>query len=136
MLFKSVRNSSMELQMHNIKVSIVYATRDKQWQRDFTIARGTSAGELLMVADMQHHVADLVAQGKGVKLDELSLGVFSIPVDHDYLLEEGDRLEIYRPLTADPKEVRRQLALLGKAMGKTKANEKAKKNGEIPAKKS
>jgi len=48
----------------------------------------------------------------------LSIGVFSQKVAHDYLLEEGDRLEIYRPLTADPKEVRRQLALIGKTMKK------------------
>lgn len=51
-------------------------------------------------------------------LAELKLGVFSEKVDGDYLMQEGDRLEIYRPLLADPKEVRRQLAALGKTMGK------------------
>jgi len=51
-------------------------------------------------------------------ISELTIGVYADKIELDYLLEEGDRVEIYRPLTADPKEVRRQLALLGKTMGK------------------
>jgi putative ubiquitin-RnfH superfamily antitoxin RatB of RatAB toxin-antitoxin module len=46
-----------------------------------------------------------------------TLGVFAQPVAHDYVVNEGDRIEIYRPLTADPKEVRRQLAAAGLTMG-------------------
>jgi len=34
------------------------------------------------------------------------------------VLEDGDRVEIYRPLIADPKEVRRQRAAQGKVMKK------------------
>jgi len=55
---------------------------------------------------------------KDKEIDSLSIGVYAEKIDLDYLLEEGDRVEIYRPLTADPKEVRRQLALMGKTMGK------------------
>jgi putative ubiquitin-RnfH superfamily antitoxin RatB of RatAB toxin-antitoxin module len=51
-------------------------------------------------------------------VDELNIGIYSRKVDVEHLMEEGDRLEIYRDLTADPKEVRRQLALIGKSMGK------------------
>ena len=40
------------------------------------------------------------------------------------VLNEGDRVEIYRPLIADPKEVRRKRAAEGKKMGKTVKNEK------------
>ena len=32
----------------------------------------------------------------------------------------GERIEIYRPLKADPREIRRQLAAQGKTMGKTR----------------
>ena len=102
--------------MHNIQVSIVYAIKRKQWQKELRVPRGTSAQELVVLSDMQHEIDDL----RGTRLDALRLGVYSIPVEYDYLLEEGDRLEIYRPLTADPKEVRRQLALLGKTMGAKK----------------
>lgn len=40
------------------------------------------------------------------------LGVFGVKVEspEDYLLQAGDRLELYRPLTRDPKDVRRKRA--------------------------
>ena len=40
------------------------------------------------------------------------VGVFGLKIDSpdDYLLQSGDRLELYRPLTRDPKEVRRKRA--------------------------
>ena len=44
-----------------------------------------------------------------------SVGIFSRKVTLDYLLSAGDRVEIYRPLLADPKEVRRQKAEQEKA---------------------
>lgn len=100
--------------MHNIDVSIVYATAQKQWIYEATVARGTSAGELLELSKFVTEITQL----QGIKPDELALGVYAQPVAHDYLLQSGDRVEIYRPLLADPKEVRRQLALVGKTMGK------------------
>ncbi|NND65580.1 MAG: RnfH family protein [Gammaproteobacteria bacterium] len=47
-----------------------------------------------------------------LNLDEnhLKVGVFSRHVNLDDTLKPGDRIEIYRPLTADPKEIRRQRA--------------------------
>jgi putative ubiquitin-RnfH superfamily antitoxin RatB of RatAB toxin-antitoxin module len=38
------------------------------------------------------------------------LGVFSRKKPLEYVLKEGDRIEIYRPLLADPKEIRRKRA--------------------------
>jgi putative ubiquitin-RnfH superfamily antitoxin RatB of RatAB toxin-antitoxin module len=40
----------------------------------------------------------------------LPVGIYSKPVSLDTVLQEGDRLEIYRPLMRDPKETRRQRA--------------------------
>ena len=45
-----------------------------------------------------------------------AIGIFSRKVDADRVLENGDRVEIYRPLIADPKQVRRERARL-KAAG-------------------
>lgn len=47
----------------------------------------------------------------------LDLGIFGRPVPPSELLQAGDRVEIYRPLTADPREVRRRLAAEGRTMG-------------------
>ncbi|GHA01864.1 UPF0125 protein [Arenicella chitinivorans] len=101
--------------MHKIDVSIVYATREQQWLFETTVPRGTSALELYEMSGF----ADQIPGLKNTNCEELDLGVFADKVENDYLLESGDRVEIYRPLLADPKEVRRQLALVGKTMGKS-----------------
>lgn len=105
--------SEVKVTMHQISVSVVYATPAKQWLFETTVARGTSAQELIELAGFMADIGELAGQ----LITELSIGIYAQKVDLDYLLEEGDRVEIYRPLTADPKEVRRQLALLGKTMG-------------------
>lgn len=45
-------------------------------------------------------------------------GIFGKLQKPDVVPRDGDRIEIYRPLKADPKEVRRRLAAEGKTMGK------------------
>ena len=61
-------------------------------------------------------VADAIEQSAivekfpGFELDPGMVGIFSGKVAMDQVLREGDRVEIYRPLIADPKEVRRQRA--------------------------
>ena len=104
--------------MHRIDVSIVYATVDQQWCIEKSVLRGTSAAELLELSGFLKDIKSLV----GMSMEELQLGVYAEKVAPDHLLEQGDRVEVYRPLTADPKEVRRQLARLGKTIGKSKAS--------------
>ncbi|MBT8115849.1 MAG: RnfH family protein [Arenicella sp.] len=99
---------------HSIEVAIVYATRDRQWLKEMHVARGTNAQELVVASGLLQEVEAL----RGVAVRDLQLGVYAQKVPADYMLEQGDRVEIYRPLRADPKEVRRQLALLGKTMGR------------------
>lgn len=100
--------------MHSISVSVVYATPQNQLIKDCEVPRGTSALELVTLSGILKDFEELQSS----KLESLELGVFAQKVSHDYLLEQGDRVEIYRKLKADPKEVRRQLAKLGKTMGK------------------
>jgi putative ubiquitin-RnfH superfamily antitoxin RatB of RatAB toxin-antitoxin module len=99
--------------MHQINVSVAYATAEKQWVHKTCLSRGSNAYDLIENSGFMVLIEALAEQS----IDALDLGVFAQKVSHDYLLQEGDRLEIYRPLTADPKEVRRQLALMGKTMG-------------------
>lgn len=57
------------------------------------------------------HALTMVAPQWGIVLDllpVLQLGVWGKPVDATHLLQDGDRLEIYRPLTVDPKVARRE----------------------------
>lgn len=45
-----------------------------------------------------------------IDLASMKVGIFSQVKPLDYLVQEGDRIEIYRPLIADPKVVRRKKA--------------------------
>ncbi len=99
--------------MHTIFTSVVYATKKRQLIVETEVVRGTNAIEVVQRSGLLQEFEEL----SDINIDDLQLGVYSQKVNHDYLLEEGDRVEIYRPLTADPKIVRRQLAEMGKTMG-------------------
>ena len=53
-----------------------------------------------------------------VDLEMNKIGIFGKATKLDSLLSEGDRVEIYRPLIADPKEARKKRAAEGKVMRK------------------
>jgi len=53
-----------------------------------------------------------------IDLDKNKLGIYGKLSKADAALRDKDRVEIYRPLIADPKEIRRQRAQEGKAMKK------------------
>jgi putative ubiquitin-RnfH superfamily antitoxin RatB of RatAB toxin-antitoxin module len=48
----------------------------------------------------------------------MKAGIFGKLKKNDQVLQAGDRVEIYRPLIADPKAVRKQRAAQGKRMKK------------------
>ncbi len=60
----------------------------------------------------------LLARHPEIDLDRNKVGVFGRLVKLDSRLRQGDRIEIYRALRADPKEIRRQRAAEGKVMRK------------------
>lgn len=62
--------------------------------------------------------SNLIAQCPEIDLSINQVGIFGKLTRLDQILEDGDRVEIYRPLIADPKEARKQRAADGKAMRK------------------
>jgi len=99
-------------------VEVAFATPEKQlilvvaYQSGMTVEQAIqSSGILQRFTDIDMSVNDV--------------GIFSKPCKLDTELRAGDRVEIYRPLIADPKEVRRQRAEAGKVMkkGARSANE-------------
>ena len=60
----------------------------------------------------------LLRQYPEIDLAKNKIGVFAKLVKPDAILRDRDRVEIYRPLIADPKEVRKKRAAEGKAMKK------------------
>lgn len=92
-----------------ITVEVVFATEDEQQLLSVALPAGST-------------VADAISRSKisqrfpGQDLAGLQVGVWGHPVSPDHVLCDADRVEIYRPLKLDPKEARRQLALLGRTM--------------------
>jgi putative ubiquitin-RnfH superfamily antitoxin RatB of RatAB toxin-antitoxin module len=86
-----------------MRVQVVYALPERCWT--FTVELGEGA----CVADALA-AADLAAKLPGVEVDPARLGVFGQTATLQTPLHEGDRVEILRPLVADPKQARRQRA--------------------------
>ena len=94
----------------HISVEVAYALPEKQKIIALQVARGTTA----MDAVVRSRIAE---EFPGLDIGNAPMGVFSqvlgakgLPAPAEYCLEDGDRVEIYRPLIADPKEVRKQRA--------------------------
>ncbi len=87
-------------------IEVAYATLDKQKIIECEIEQGTS----LRDAVKQSKIDDYFPE---IDLANCDLGVFGKAVAPGYELVDGDRIEIYRPLIADPKEVRRLRAEQG-----------------------
>jgi putative ubiquitin-RnfH superfamily antitoxin RatB of RatAB toxin-antitoxin module len=95
----------------SIHVEVVYARPERQELVRLTLPAGATLQQALEVSGLlQKHAEIDVATGK--------FGIYSKLAKLDTMLRERDRVEIYRPLIADPKEVRKQRAAEGKAMKK------------------
>ncbi len=90
-------------------VEVVYGLADRQKIIALHVADGCTAYE----AAKQSGIA---AQFEGVDLETAKLGVFGKVVKpHAYQMKPGDRVEVYRPLIADPKASRKARADKAKA---------------------
>jgi putative ubiquitin-RnfH superfamily antitoxin RatB of RatAB toxin-antitoxin module len=94
-----------------ITVEVVYATANKQKLLSVKVPSGSTA-------QMAIEKSGILAEFPEIDLTTQKIGIFAKAVKLDTILRAKDRVEIYRPLIADPKEVRRQRALEGKAMKK------------------
>jgi putative ubiquitin-RnfH superfamily antitoxin RatB of RatAB toxin-antitoxin module len=89
----------------SIAVEVVYALADRQKLVGLSVPRGTTVREAALRSGLDRDFP-------GLDLANSPLGIFGKVVarPEERVLEEGERVEIYRPLIADPKEVRRQRA--------------------------
>ena len=93
------------MNIKKISVEIAYASEEKQHLISLKIPQGASVKDALEQSDILK-IADIIDDIKN--LSDLSIGIWSKPVNLDYLIEnDGARVEIYRGLKCDPKEVRR-----------------------------
>jgi hypothetical protein len=96
-----------------IEIEVVYALPERQKLLRLKVPAGTQAREALRLSGIVNDFPQL-------DVNSCPLGVFGEAVASDYELAEGDRVEIYRPLVNDPREIRRELAAHGASMGSNK----------------
>ena len=94
---ESMRNGEV------ISVEVAYALPTVQTLVSLQLPLGATAMEAAQRSGIASRFDD-------VDLENVTLGVFGQIVAHGRVLRDGDRVEIYRPLTADPKAVRKARA--------------------------
>ncbi len=94
-----------------ITVEVAYARPDEQAILEVEVA----AGSTLLQAVEQSGILERFPEINPVAM---KVGIFGKLKKQDQVLQPGDRVEIYRPLIADPKQVRKERAAEGKRMKK------------------
>lgn len=89
-----------------IRVQVAYALPQRQWLVPLDVVAGTTAADAVEASGLPTRIP-------GFSACEHTLAVYSRPVASSYVLQAGDRLEILRPLLADPKQGRRERARRG-----------------------
>lgn len=90
-----------------MKIELAAGFKDTQRLLAFDVPEGTTVWEAVTYAIAQKGFLDDWPEHP---VDSSHVGVFGQRCHPDRVLQDGDRIELYRPLTADPKEVRRKLA--------------------------
>ncbi len=97
--------------IESINVEVAYALPEKQIIRAVNVDAGTTIGAAIVQSGIMMDFPEL-------ELEDAKVGIFGKVAAMTTVLSDGDRVEIYRPLIADPKEVRRKRAAEGKKMKK------------------
>lgn len=93
------------------QVAVAYVGARQQVLRRFTGHAGMTVGEAI-------ELSRILEQCPEIDLTVNQVGIFGKLAKLDQVLEDGDRVEIYRALIADPKAARKQRAAEGKGMRK------------------
>lgn len=94
-----------------IRVEIAYALPDKQILQSLQLPPDTTAEQAI-------RQSGVLESHPEIDLSKNKIGIFGKLAKLDTVLRDRDRVEIYRPLIADPREVRKKRAEEGKAMKK------------------
>lgn len=94
-----------------ISVEVIYALPNQQIPIRLDVQQGTSVQQAI-------ELSGVLRQFPEIDLSRNKLGIYARLAKPETVLRDRDRVEIYRPLIADPKEVRKKRAEEGKVMKK------------------
>lgn len=93
-----------------LHIEVAYALPDKQRIVTLEVEPGCTVFEAVRRSRIAEHFPDII-------IDDAAMGIFgkAIAKPAEQIVNDGDRIEIYRPLIADPKQVRKERAAKVKA---------------------
>ena len=83
-----------------MRVEVVFAGEDEQVLRALELPEGATVAEVI-------EASNIAQQFPGTDLGKLPSGVWGKRVERSYVVRDGDRVELYRPLENEPREARR-----------------------------
>ena len=86
-----------------IEIQVVFGTCSRQVMIGLEVAEGTTIAESVDQSGIK-------AQFPAEDISQVKFGIWNKVRSSNEVVSEGDRVEIYRPLEADPKEARRRRA--------------------------
>jgi len=129
---ESETNSVVELEPEMIQVEVAYARPERQVILPVMLPAGSTIEQAI-------EQSGVLSEFPEIDLSQNKVGIFGKLSKKTAELKAGDRVEIYRPLLADPKEVRRKREAEGKRMKKgggdaeEAADSSATNSAETPA---
>ncbi|MBK8509372.1 MAG: RnfH family protein [Candidatus Competibacter sp.] len=103
--------ASDESKPSTIRVEVAYARPDEQVIVSIDVPEGATLEQAIIQSR-------IVEQFPEIQPHSAKVGIFGKLAKLSATARPGDRVEIYRPLLADPKEIRKKRAAEGKRMGK------------------
>ncbi len=84
-----------------VRVTVCYARPDSVFLKTLDVPEGTTIAAAIVGSGLQQAFPE-------VDPSTMRVGIYGKLKTPETLLREGDRVEVYRPLTADPKQARRR----------------------------
>jgi len=94
-----------------VSVEVAFALPQRQTLLSLSVPAGSTVQQVI-------EKSGILTSYPEIKLDLNKVGIWSRTVKLDELVKQGDRIEIYRPLIADPKDMRRRRAEKAKEEGR------------------
>lgn len=93
-----------------ITVEVAYALPQRQQLTTLQVAPGTTAYEAVEQSGIVQQFPEIDLENAKMGIFGQALGTKGLKPPKEHVLQAGDRVEIYRPLIVDPKEVRKRRA--------------------------
>lgn len=97
--------------VEQVAVEVAFALPERQTLLSLSVPLGSTVQQAI-------EMSGILSSYPEIKLDVNKVGIWSRTVKLDEMVKNGDRIEIYRPLIADPKDMRRRRAEKAKEEGR------------------